>query len=229
PLILVAIIQALMTAEFRGGRVLRLAGLLVLNTLVAIVIGLAVANVMQPGKHAHLTPAPPARLADKANSPEQRQVLETMEEFGFKPSAEKKDPLAQFLDNVPDSLLRPLVENNKVLGVIFVAVAFGIAFRSSRRRKVETVEDLVGVIFDALLTILHWVIQVVPIGVFGIVAGLVAEKGFQPFFALGAFIVAVLVALAHCSAAPGTRWSWRSPPPAPRPPCRSPTPPCETG
>jgi DAACS family dicarboxylate/amino acid:cation (Na+ or H+) symporter len=39
------------------------------------------------------------------------------------------------------------------------------------------------------------VIQVVPIGVFGIVTGLVAEKGFQPFISLGAFIVAVLVAL----------------------------------
>jgi DAACS family dicarboxylate/amino acid:cation (Na+ or H+) symporter len=196
PLILFAIVQALMTADARGGRVSRLAGLLVLNTVVAILVGLLVANVLQPGKHAHLTPKPVAKLSDQAKTPEERQVLQTLEGYGFKPdAAHKKDVVAQFLDNVPDSLLRPLVENNKVIGVIFVAVGFGIALRSSRRRKIETVEDLVGVGFDALLTILHWVIQVVPLGVFGIVTALVAEKGFEPFIALGAFIGSVLLAL----------------------------------
>ena len=195
PLILVAIIQALMTAELRGGRVAKLAGLLILNTVVAIVIGLGVAHLLQPGKHARLEPKPEVKLSQKARNDAERGTLETLEEFGFKPSEAKKGPLEAFLDNVPDSLLRPLVENNKVLGVIFVAVAFGIALRSSRRRKVDTVEDLVGVAFDSLLTILHWVIQIVPIGVFGIVTALVAEKGFEPFISLGAFIIAVLVAL----------------------------------
>jgi len=196
PLILFAIIQALMTADLRGGRVGRLAGLLVMNTIVAILVGLFVANVFQPGKHANLAPKPVAKLADQAKTLEERQVLDTLEQYGFKPAAaDKRDLFAQFLDNVPDSLLRPLVENNKVIGVIFVAVGFGIALRSSRKRKVETVEDLVALGFDSLLTILHWVIQVVPLGVFGIVTALVAEKGFEPFIALGAFIGSVLLAL----------------------------------
>jgi Na+/H+-dicarboxylate symporter len=196
PLILVAIIHALMTANLGGARVVRLAGLLILNTLVAIGIGLAVANLLAPGKHARLTPTPKPALTEQARSPEERAVLETLERYGFTPSAaKKKDELSQFLDNVPDSLLRPLVESNKVIGVIFVAVAFGIALRGSRKRRVETVEDLVTVAFDSLLTILHWVIQAVPFGVFGIVTSLVAEKGFAPFAALGAFIGAVLLAL----------------------------------
>ena len=57
-------------------------------------------------------------------------------------------------------------------------------------------EDLVNLAFDSLLVALHWVIDLVPIGVFGIVAGIVGPEGFAPFAALGKFIAAVLLALA---------------------------------
>jgi DAACS family dicarboxylate/amino acid:cation (Na+ or H+) symporter len=46
-----------------------------------------------------------------------------------------------------------------------------------------------------LLVVLHWVIQLVPIGVFAIVAKVVGTEGFAPFKAMGAFILAVLTAL----------------------------------
>jgi DAACS family dicarboxylate/amino acid:cation (Na+ or H+) symporter len=83
-----------------------------------------------------------------------------------------------------------------VLGVIFIAVAFGIALRKERHTPIATLEDLFNVAFRAFLTILHWIIDFVPLGVFGIVASIVGEKGFAPFQALGAFILAVLIALA---------------------------------
>src|SRR5262245_43981853 len=54
PLILVAVIRALITANVRGKLAGKLFFLLVLNTLVAIVIGLTVANVLKPGRHANL-------------------------------------------------------------------------------------------------------------------------------------------------------------------------------
>lgn len=174
PLILVAVMHALITANLRGRVAGRLAGLLVLNTVVAIVIGLLVANVVRPGRHAHLTPhgEPSARAAGP------------------------KDALTQFLDNVPDSLFRPLVDSDKVLGVILIAVAFGIALRPQRRRRIQDVEDLLRAAFDALLAVLHWVVQMVPFGVFGIVASIIGRSGFRPFVGLGAFIIAVLLGLA---------------------------------
>src|SRR5260221_10744933 len=82
PLILVAVVHALLTAEIRGGMALRLGRLLLLNTLTAIIVGLAVANLLKPGRHAHLPP-PPAL-----------------------PGA-KVDLVTQLLENIPDSLLRP--------------------------------------------------------------------------------------------------------------------------
>ncbi|MFN3649948.1 MAG: dicarboxylate/amino acid:cation symporter [Armatimonadota bacterium] len=194
PLILIAIIRALMTAELGSGSVGRLAYLLVLNTLVAICIGLAVANLVRPGTLAKLDAPKPPPVANRSQDPLAPQVMQILKDNGIKAPA-ASDPVAQFLDNVPDNLLRPLVDNNKVIGVIIIAVAFGIALRSSRRRPLNTLEDFIEIAFDTLLKILHWVIDLVPIGVFGVVAGVVAKEGFAPFGALAAFIGAVLLAL----------------------------------
>jgi Na+/H+-dicarboxylate symporter len=49
--------------------------------------------------------------------------------------------------------------------------------------------------FDVLLIILHWVIELIPLAVFGIVASIVATQGFGPFKKLALFVLSVLVGL----------------------------------
>ena len=173
PLILVAVIQALMHAQLPRGSALALISLLLLNTVVAILIGLAVANVVQPGKWADEQP------------PVQHDA-----------AAKPKNPLQLLLDNVPKTVLGPLAEEGKVISVIMLAVAFGIALRKLKDAKVATVADAVDVAFRALITILHWIIEVIPLAVFGIVASIVGAEGFGKFRALGGFVIAVLIALA---------------------------------
>src|SRR5438093_6528384 len=118
PLILLAVMRAIMTANVRG----RLAGkmfyLLALNTTVAILVGLLVANVLRPGKHASLPTHEAVHLAG--------------------------DPVEQLLSNIPASLVAPLVENN-VIGVIIIAVAFALAARRldrARRDKLLAALDI---------------------------------------------------------------------------------------
>lgn len=173
PLILLAIIQALMKAQLGGRQTFRLISLLLLNTLVAILIGLAVANIVQPGRWSELSPRAPEAAAEAG-----------------------PDPIAQFLENVPKSLLGPFGDDGKVMSVIFLAVALGIALRRLRHHQVNTVEDLVHVALNSLITVLHWIIDVVPLAVFGIVASIVGVHGFGDFIALGGFVIAVLIALA---------------------------------
>lgn len=179
PLILFAVVRVLMTSEVHGRLARRMTVLLATNTLVAIGIGLLVANVVQPGRGAAL--APPAESAAHES---------------HSAAGAAKDPLTQFLDNVPKSLLGPLGDGGSVLGVVFIAVAFGVALRRVRDRPVPTVGSLIDIAFDALLVVLHWVLDLVPLGVFGIVASVVGVQGFAPFAALGWLVVAVLVALA---------------------------------
>lgn len=172
PLILLAVVQALMQAQFPRGSAAKLFSLLLLNTLVAILIGLFVANVVQPG-----------RWTDQAKLKEEQ-----------KPE-QKIDLLGQFLDNIPRSVLGPLTDNGKVISVIMLALAFGIALRRFKEERIASVADLVDVSFRTLIVMLHWIIEVIPLAVFGIVASIVAIKGFGAFQALGAFVVAVILAL----------------------------------
>ncbi|MBA5870797.1 MAG: cation:dicarboxylase symporter family transporter [Nitrospira sp. CR2.1] len=172
PLILAAIVHTFMTTHLGGPLAARLPRLLLMNTLVAITVGLTVANVIQPGRGAGLAPSEPA--------------VET---------TQTANPLVAFIENVPKSLLGPLGDDGKVIGVIFVAVAFGMALRKERHRPLGTVEHLVELVLDSLIKILHWIIAVVPLAVFGIVASIVGTEGFAQFQALGIFVLSVLLAL----------------------------------
>ncbi len=196
PLVLVAVIQALMRMEIGGATAGRLAGLLLLNTLVAIAIGLLVANVLAPGRRGWVEPPGPANsLAAKETDPQRQLIVSIMESVGYKAPAPKPDALTGFLESVPKSIGSPLVDNN-VIGVILLAIAFGSALRPMADRRIHSVSDLVDMAFTALIKVLHWVLNVVPVGVFGIVVAIVGEKGFGPLLSLGRFVGAVLAALA---------------------------------
>jgi Na+/H+-dicarboxylate symporter len=161
PIVLVAIVRALLTAG----------GLLGLNTLVAIGVGLLVANVLQPGRRSDpQRPEGPPKL----------------------PSG---NILEQLQDNIPESLLRPLVEN-KVIGVVLLALAVGLAGRGLAEVRKGQLLAAVEIAFDLVIRVLHWIIALVPFAVFGKVAAIVGKSGFADFEKLLYFVIAVLVALA---------------------------------
>ncbi len=178
PLIMLAVLHAFLTAEIPGKSGRRLSVLLFTNTTVAILIGLFVANVLKPGSW--------GRLAAPLSS-------ET--------STKTFDPWGLLQDIVPESILKPLVDNN-VIQLIFIALAFGIVLRGLKTQQISedktdylAIEKVITILFEAVIRILHWVIALVPLAVFGIVAKTVAFHGFEPFKALGAFIISVLLAL----------------------------------
>ncbi len=180
PLILVAVIRAVLTAEIKGGMAGRLIRLLALNTFVAVLIGLSVANFIQPGKHAH--------LGKPEDIPKERDFLQMA------------------IDQVPRDIFTPFI-NIKLpkqdwevvvnpIGVIMIALAVGIAGRfliASHRAMMTTVFDI---LFEMVIRILYWVIQIVPLAVLAKVAQTIGEKGYRPFLALAWFIGAVILALA---------------------------------
>jgi Na+/H+-dicarboxylate symporter len=173
PLILIAVTHVLMTTQIAGRTAGRLAVLLFLNTTVAIVIGLVVANLLKPGTWSELK-KPEAKVAKDSGAMTPGQLL---------------------VQNVPKSILGPLSDKQNIIGVIIIAVAFGVALRGVKTKPINNVQDFVEIAYEVLLTVLHWIIQLVPIGVFAIVAKVVGTEGFAPFKAMAAFILAVLLAL----------------------------------
>ncbi|GAB4454614.1 MAG: hypothetical protein OHK0029_09430 [Armatimonadaceae bacterium] len=184
PLILLAILNALLRTEIGGKQARRMAFYLITNTMAAIAIGLLVANVVRPGTWG-------GDIGRPAESEAQRLQ-------------EEKKPYEPFEDiksKIPTNIIRPLATDN-VIAVIILGLTFGIAIRKVRKQQREQgvaeykyVEGLIATLFQAVMTALFWIIQLVPIAVFCVVAAVIAEKGFEPFKSLGGFIVAVLLAL----------------------------------
>ncbi len=179
PLIFLAILHTFLTAEIPSKSGRKLSILLITNTIVAITIGLLVANVLRPG-------AGGGSLATTVTD---------------KTAAKQLDPWRLLSDIIPDSVIKPLVDNN-VISLIFVALAFGIVLKAIKAEQIKqdrheylAIEQVISLLFDAVIRILHWVIALVPIAVFGIVAKTIALKGFDPFKSLASFVVAVILAL----------------------------------
>lgn len=208
PLIFLAVVQTLIHAEIPGKDGRRLVGLLILNTTVAILIGLLVANIIRPGKWTK-SDFPAAEATDTKGSAnataERKGAVEGEPAAGTKTAGESKlageaksepSPFMQFLDNVPKSLLGPFTDGGKVIGVIIVALAFGIALRGMHGQKgMQAVIDVIDVLYRALIVMLHWIIEIVPVAIFCVVTNIIGTKGFGQFVALGGFIVAVILAL----------------------------------
>ena len=178
PLILLAVLHAFMTTEIPGRSGRKLVWLLLTNTLMAIFIGLLVANLLKPGTWGQM--APPSGAMDTNKT---------------------LDPWSLLRDTIPESILKPLNDNN-VIQLIVVALAFGIAIRGLKAIQIEqgrsqyrAIEDVLTMLLEAVIRILHWVIALIPFAVFGIVARTIALKGFEPFKALGGLVIAVLLAL----------------------------------
>jgi len=180
-LILFAVVQAILTTDIKGRTGLKLFYLLFTNTLAAIAIGLLVANLLQPGAATEVEPLAEPPVKDT------RGIVE------------------QLLDNVPKSLFGPFTDGGKIIAVVILALLFGFALRRLRDDpRIESVKSFLDVGLRTLIVILHWVINLLPVAVLAILAGLIGrelekeaqgEPAFAIFRSLGNFIVAVLVAL----------------------------------
>ncbi|AXK72889.1 dicarboxylate/amino acid:cation symporter [Lysobacter sp. TY2-98] len=133
----------------------------------ALVVGLVVAHVVQPGAgmHVDIATLDPSAVNDYVKKSHELTLT------GF------------LLDIIPTTLVSPLVGEN-ILQVLFVAVLFGIALTLSGERGRPIV-----VFLDALVApvfrLVHMLMRLAPIGAFGAMA-----------FTIGKYGIAVLVNLA---------------------------------
>lgn len=183
PLLFLAIVGAILGTEVRGRAGLRMLGYAALNGATALAIGLLMSNLLEPGRSLHATglgaPASVAAYADR-----------------------RIDPLGTLGGLVPSNLIQPFAEN-LVLSVVLLALLFGFALRAARseqavgeRNPVRAIEDGVTALLRVTEIVLGWIIGLIPLAVFGVVAKTVAEHGFAPIRGLGAYLGVGLLATA---------------------------------
>ena len=145
PLVVLAILSAIVTNDIRGRQGARMMIYYLINTIVAITIALVLANVIQPGKGVDSISA----------------ISET------KP-AESKGLLKIIDELIPESVGDAFVRNN-LAQLVIVALALGIGLNQIRREQQTRGEtsyrallDVVTVGFELLMKVLLWVVALVP-------------------------------------------------------------------
>jgi len=189
PLVVLAILSAIVTNDIRGRQGKRMMIYYFINTVIAITIGLALSNFVRPGAGVELSDAPQTSA-----------VAATDVAPGAKAGPTGITKLLYEL--VPESIGDSFVKNHLAqLVVVTLALGIGLAWiRDEQRLRGETshqvVIDFVTVGFELLMRVLLWVVALVPLAVFGVVAANIMRSGLGIFRSLGWFIVVVLAGLA---------------------------------
>lgn len=189
PVAFFAIVHALISTKIEKGKSPQLVRLLVTNTIAAIIIGLSIANLIQPGKRESLEKEQAEVSAQAAQM--QDSLLAAKADAA---NTSLLDSLYHILDRLPKTVLGPFTDGN-VLGVIVLAMMLGLALRKVSP-DLHAAATTVKVLMDAFIAMLHWIVQLVPLIVLGVVAAEVGQHGFQSFLSLLWLVVAVIAALA---------------------------------
>ena len=146
----------------------------------AVVIGLTLANLLNPGKRLSLEGERGATLTEI----QQPDLVDTL------------------LNVIPTNPFGAAA-SGQVLPVIFVCLVFGIALAVLRDSNSASVKKSVDVAYsllqagtEAIFIVVKWVMQYAPIGVFALIATVFAEQGTAAFGPLAKLTGTVYLALA---------------------------------
>lgn len=150
----------------------------VATSMIAILVGLLLVNLIAPGVNASAAPS----LATSA------EVMQSVE------GKTTGDVVDVFLRMVPTNIVAAAAEG-QMLGLIFFSLLFGYFMAKIDGRPKQTVLDFWQGILDVMMLITAWVMKFAPLGVFGLVAASVAKTGFEQFGNLALFFITVTLAL----------------------------------
>jgi Na+/H+-dicarboxylate symporter len=183
PLVLASIITAV--AALGSGPDLgrlgsRTLGFYVLTTLIAVLIALALVNLVEPGVkdgqpvgHEFAFSADAAKVAEDVKARANASVLNTI--LGIVPS------------NIVDA-----AANTKLLAIVFFSVLFGFFLARIEQPLQGTVMTFWQGIFHIMMRMTGWVMMLAPVGVFALIAKVVTVSGFKGADSLFLFAGCVL-------------------------------------
>ena len=153
------------------------------TSLVAILIGLTLVDLVEPGfvaghpaKDLIGLSADTAAITQKVSGRSGKDVVEV------------------FLRLVPENVIQDAAKGD-MLGVIFFSLLFGYFLTKIPERYGRVVGDFWQGLYEVMLLITDWVMRFAPIGVFALVAKVVVSTGFSAFRPLMTFFFVVIAGL----------------------------------
>jgi Na+/H+-dicarboxylate symporter len=167
-----------------GGRTI---GLYILTTVIAVSIGLVIVNIIKPGSFISEQTRTELVSSYTADANSKIEAANKQSEVG---------PLQSLIDIVPDNIVKASADNGNMLQVIFFAVIFGIAMILLPEDKSKPVKDFFDSFNEIILKMIDIIMLFSPIGVFALLAAIVAESpSLDLFKALGMYGLTVIIGL----------------------------------
>lgn len=146
-----------------GGKTI---GIFVVTTVLAITIGVTLANVFRPG--------------DGIPQETKTKLMESYSVAANKNNAtaealSQNGPLQPLINLFPENILNAATDNANMLQVVILAIIFGIALILIPEEKSKPVVHLLGGLNDAVLKVVDLIMMLAPIGVFALIASVVTD------------------------------------------------------
>lgn len=173
PLIITSIISAVVSVGHVGKLGVKTFFYYIASSLMAILTGQLLVNVFKPGVGAAIgLEKTPQRIA-----------------------AAQQSIVDLFINIIPENPVKAMAEGD-VLPVIFFSLLFGYFITKLQEKPRVQLSDFFSAGYDVMLNMTLFVVWTAPLGVFGIIARMVAETGFEAFGPLGRYFAVVVAGLA---------------------------------
>jgi proton glutamate symport protein len=158
-------------------------GYFILNSLLAILLGVFLVTLINPGIY-----------QQKVNI-ESLVSTETLAAIEAQGSGDTFDKFAQiFLKIIPSNILA-VASQGQMLGLIFFTLLFGYFITKIESQPASIVLGFWKGVFQIMMSITHLVMKALPIGVFGLVAKVIAAMGIDSIRSVGYFSVTIVLGL----------------------------------
>lgn len=181
PLLFLAIVQAIVKTEVSGKDGFRMMAAAAFNASLALFIGLGLSNLLHPGSHLNMAGMVPS-------GPPPNHAPLSFSRMGA--------------NLVPNSIVEPFADQN-ILGVVILALFLGAGLRAANAtakdeaaRGLTAFNEMLAGFLTALEFVLGWIVTLVPLAVFGVVAKAVGEYGFAPLKGMAAYVGVALLGFA---------------------------------
>ncbi len=153
----------------------------VVVSLIAVLIGVATINLMRPGE---------------GMSPSLRERVSAQAQAAPPPAPSAGTTGVDFLVGlVPNNAVKAMAEGD-MLAVMVFALLLGIGLAMTRTEAARRFEDTLQGLYDVIMRLLGMVLELAPFGVACLLFTLTARLGLEVLAQLGAYVLAVVLALA---------------------------------
>jgi len=151
-----------------------------LTKIIAIIIGIVIINLIHPGS---------ANVGTASSLINMKELSLSQESISASGAFVK-----MLEDLIPPNVLDAFAKGN-MLGLIFFSIIFGYAITHISKKAAEMHMNFWTGIFEAMINITHYIMKVLPIGVFCLVAKVFADTGLASLRSVGLFFFTVMLGL----------------------------------